>query len=282
MILLDFSQIIISNLMQSLNEIDEINEDFLRHMILNSLRYYNKRFRKKYGDLVICCDVENGMYWRKEIFPHYKYHRKKHKEESELDWDMIFISLNKIKNEIRDFLPYKVIEVNRSEADDIIGVLTKYKHGEECILIVSGDKDFKQLQRYRNVKQYAPVQKEMMNENDPISYIKEHIMRGDKGDGIPNFLSSEKSFVDGIRQKSIMSKKIDVWMNQKPELFCDDVMLKRYKTNQKLIDLTFIPEDIQLDILNVYDNIKTGNTLTMRRYFIKNRLRYLFERIGEF
>lgn len=281
MILVDFSQVIISNLMVSVKQIDKVDEDFLRHMILNSLRYYRTKFSKKYGKkFVICCDSRH--YWRKDIFPYYKAGRKKGREESGLDWNEIFASLNKIKAEIKEHSPYVVIEVDGGEADDVIGVMAKTFNMAGPILIVSGDKDFKQLQKYKGVDQYSPVQKKFIKEKDPELYLKEHIMRGDGGDGIPNFISPANSMVEGIRQKSLMKKKLDVWVTQNPQLFCDDFMLHRYKENEKLVDLAFTPDAICAKIVAEYEKGAFGNKTKLLSYFMKNQMRYLIDKIEEF
>ena len=202
MILVDLNQVAISNLMVSLNSYGkgtEVNEDLVRHMVLNSLRSYRVKFNEEYGELVICCD--NRKYWRKEIFPFYKASRKKYRENSDYDWTLIFETINKIRDELKEVFPYKVIDVLGAEADDIISVLTNnYATGwlsEEKILIISGDKDFMQLQKYKSVSQYAPVLKKFLRTKNPDRFLKEHILRGDPGDGIPNFLSPDNSFVLG-------------------------------------------------------------------------------------
>jgi len=285
-ILVDFSQVTISNLMVQIGEItpNELNEDLLRHMIFNSLRFYKKRFGKKFGDIIICCDSRRDGYWRKQVFEHYKANRKKHSDsDSEIDWDMVYSALNKIKSEVKEYSPYRVIEVNGAEGDDVIGVIARYKWMIGPILIVSGDKDFRQLQTYKGVQQYSPVQKIMLVEKRPKTYLKEHIMRGDKGDGIPNFLSEEDTFVsDGKRQKSIFKKKLLDWLNQDPESFCDEAMFERYKLNQKLIDLTFTPKQMCVTILSEYDKKARGSTSSLLSFFMKNQMVYLLDKIEEF
>jgi len=281
MILVDFSQVIISNLMQSIKQIDKVDEDFLRHMIFNSIRYYKSKFKNKYGEkVVICCDSRH--YWRKDVFPHYKASRKKGREDSGLDWNEIFGILNQVKAGMKEHSPYIVLEVDGCEADDIIGVLAKTQHTEGPIMIVSGDKDFKQLQRFKNVSQFSPVMKKMLVEKNPKRYLIEHIMRGDGGDGIPNFLSPADSFVTGTRQKALAKKKVDKWVEQNPTMFCNDFMLHRYKENEKLVDLAFTPDRYRDIILTEYGNGAIGNKGKLLSYFMKNGMRYLIDKIEEF
>jgi 5'-3' exonuclease len=203
MILIDLNQVLISNLMQQIgsNPKVKLDEGLIRHMVLNSLRSYSKQFRSKYGEIVIACDSKK--YWRRDVFPFYKAHRKKDREKSEFDWHLIFETLNKIRDELKANFPYRVIEVEGAEADDVIGVITARSALDQDILILSSDKDFVQLQKYPNVSQYSPILKRFVKTEDPHQYIREHIIRGDKGDGIPNFLSPDNTFVIGERQKVI-------------------------------------------------------------------------------
>lgn len=283
MIIVDLSQVMISNLMMQLGNHTntEVEEDLLRHMILNSIRSYNMKFKDEYGEMIIACD--DRKFWRRDIFPYYKANRKKSREKSELNWTQIFDALHKIRDELKTFFPYRVVQVDGAEADDVIGALVmKYGDTNEKILVLSGDKDFVQLQRYNNVKQYDPVQKKFRTTNDPDRFIKEHIMRGDTGDGIPNFLSSDNCLVVGERQKPVASKKMDVWVNQKPEEFCDERMLRGYRRNQQLVDLTFIPQNIQDDILVEYEAQAGKDRKNLFNYFIEKKLKNLIESINEF
>lgn len=283
MILIDLNQVLISNLMQQIgsNPKMKLDEPLIRHMVLNSLRSYAKQFKSKYGDIVVACDSKK--YWRRDIFPFYKAHRKSDREKSEFDWHLIFQTLNKIRDELKENFPYKVIEVEGAEADDVIGVLTARLAAHEEILILSSDKDFVQLQKYQNVVQYSPILKRFVKTEDPLEYIKEHIIRGDRGDGIPNFLSPDNTFVAGERQKVISSKKLKEWINSSADEFCTtDIMLRGYKRNQMLVDLDYIPEVIKEQIVKAYDVPKTGSRQKMLNYFIENRLKNLIECLDEF
>ena len=202
MILVDLNQVMISNLMAQIGRDSDISEDLVRHMILNSIRSYNNKFKEEFGDIVICCDSRH--YWRREIFPNYKWGRKQHRAGDTLDWDLIFSVFNKVRDEMKEHMPWKVVDVYGAEADDIIATLTK--NNNEEILILSGDKDFIQLQKYGNVKQYAPIQKKWVNGVDPKRYIKEHILKGDRGDSIPNFLSPDDTFINNIRQNQLVRR----------------------------------------------------------------------------
>ena len=283
MILVDLNQIAISNLMVSINTYNknqEVNEDLLRHMVLNSLRAYKMKFGEKYGDLVICCDGRH--YWRRDIFPFYKAGRKKDRAASTLDWTLIFETLNKIRDEIKEYFPYIVLDVNRAEADDIIAVLVQHVCPVENKLILSGDKDFMQLQQYSNVDQFAPVQKKFLRTDSPQDFLKEHIIRGDRGDGIPNCLSSDDVLVRGERQKSISKKKLSGWMASDPNDWNDSNQLRGYRRNEQLIDLEFVPQDLKEEILSQYTNAVSGDRSKLFNYFVKFKLKNLMEDIQEF
>ena len=287
MILVDLNQVMISNLMMQIgSKKASVEEDLVRHMVLNSLRLYRKKFGEKYGELVICCDDKN--YWRRDFFPYYKAHRKKDRAESGLDWHMIFEVFNGIRDDLKEKFPYKVIQVDRAEADDVIASLCHeygdlgVTNGSDPILILSSDKDFVQLQKYANVEQYSPMQKKFINCSNPARYIHEHILRGDRGDGVPNFLSADDVFVIGKRQKPLSTKKIDAWNGMSPNDFCSDEMLRGYKRNQQLVDLDFVPDHIQEEVIDIFDNYKLNGRDKMFNYFVQKRLRNLMEVIQEF
>ena len=283
MIIMDLSQVMISNLMVQLGNHTnaELEEDLLRHMILNSIRSYNKKFKDEFGEMIIAADASNN--WRREIFPYYKANRRKAREKSEINWTMVFETLNKVRNEIKDNFPYRVIHVDGAEADDVIGTLVQtYGDTSEKILILSGDKDFVQLQSYMNVKQFDPVQKKWRTTNDPDTFVKEHIMRGDVGDGIPNFLSADNTFVVGSRQKPLSKKKMDNWIRMNPHDFCDEAMLRGYLRNQQLVDLKFIPIHIKDSIMLQYNEQANKGREKLFNYFIEKRLKNLMETINDF
>ena len=283
MIIVDLSQVMISNLMVQLGNHTntELEEDLLRHMILNSIRSYNQKFKNEYGEMIIACDAGNN--WRRQIFPYYKANRRKNREKSELNWTHIFDVLGKVREELKEYFPYRVIQIDGAEADDIIGTLVdKFGNTSEKILIMSGDKDFVQLQRFMNVKQYDPVQKKWRTTNDPDRFVKEHIMRGDTGDGVPNFLSADNTFVVGARQKPLSQKKMDAWINMDPREFCDENMLRGYLRNQQLVDLNFIPENLRSQIVDEYEAQAGKGRSKLFNYFIEKRLKNLLESINEF
>ena len=290
MILIDFTQIAIGSLMVAINRSGE-NADLtlVRHLILNGLRYYRTRFSEKYGELIVCCDSKH--YWRRDYFPNYKANRKKDREATGHDWNEIFSHLNQIRDELKENFPYKVIDVYGSEADDIIAILIKQVHDDPDNIIISSDKDFIQLHGPQ-VDQYSPVSKKFVEDKDPVNYLREHILKGDRSDGVPNILSPDDTFTEGKRQKPMRkttlatlteamdkSEVVDLYNLAKcPK----DTWIRNWQRNETLINLDKIPTDIQDKILLEFENVKVKDRSGLFDYFIKNRLNSLIENIGDF
>jgi len=292
MILVDLNQVLLSGLMAQISNGKKsmygktftLDESLIRHMVLMILKTHLKNFRKDYGEVVLCCD--NRKYWRKEFFPFYKAGRKKTREKSDLDWHMIFDMLAKFKQELKENFPYKVVDVEGAEADDIIGTLVPRHIMSENILIISSDGDFPQLQMYNGrssftVKQYNPAQKKFIVSESPLDELKEKIIRGDKGDGIPNVLSASDCFVRDVRQTPISKSKLDKLMEKDYGEWEDENARIGFSRNQTLIDLRHIPGDIKDKIINTYEETipVKGKILD---YFIANKLKSLIEVIEEF
>ena len=283
MILLDFSNIIVGSIMvaHKIPNEERTSEDFIRHLVLNSVRNYRTKYKAKFGEIVVCTD--NMSSWRKDEYKYYKAHRKIKREKQDkegMDWSALFQTINKIILEIDEFFPYKVVSVPHAEGDDVIAVLAALER--EKSIIISSDKDFTQLQKYKSIKQYSPIQKKMLSVSDPYKYLKEHIIRGDKGDGIPNILSADDCIVEGVRQKPISKKKVELWMKAKPEDFCKNGMTEKWERNRKLIDFDCIPSEIVKAIVSEFDKEKTPKQDQLLNYFISKRLKYLMEHIGDF
>ena len=281
MILVDFNQVCISNLMAQIGNHTElaVEENLVRHMILNSLRLYKQKFGRIYGDIVIASDDRN--YWRKSLFPYYKASRKKMREESDLDWSSLFEILNKIRQEIKDNLPFIVVHVESAEADDIIATIVK--ETTEDVLILSADKDFIQLHNSK-VIQFDPIRKKNIKVERPDLYLKELVIRGDSGDGVPNAMSPDNSLVDGIRQKKIMKTSIEKWTALSWDQLLEVPELKTgIQRNKKLIDLSEIPKNISDAIIEQYNNLVIQPKKTnIINYFQQHKLSSLMENANDF
>lgn len=284
MILLDLSQVMISNIMVQVGQhTDAIQPDLVRHMVINTIRSLKTKFGKEYGELIVACD--DRKYWRREYFPPYKGNRKADREKSNIDWHALFDTLNVIKQELKDNFPYRVIQVEGAEADDVIGTICM-KFGSELnndnkILILSGDKDFVQLQVYGNITQYDPIRKKDLSTSDPYKFQQHLILSGDRGDGVPNVLSPDNCIIEGLRQKPLRETKIEELLKADFEGLPADIK-RNWKRNTMLIDLTCIPEHIQTAILQEYESQANKPRDKMFNYFIQHKMKLLMESIGDF
>ena len=255
------------------------NMEMVRSMVLNSLRGFNLKFRDEYGKMVLCSDAANP--WRRKVFPNYKHGRRKGRTDSDTDWDNIFAIMAEIKKELVDNFPYAVMHVEHAEADDIIATLIKQRE-EDKYLIVSGDKDFIQLHHYGDVYQFSPILKGYIGEQeDPIQFLHEQIIKGDRSDGVPNILSDDDIFLRDERQKPINKKRLAEWSDT------DNIPLgsetrKYFERNKKLIDLSMIPKEISESIINRYKDCKDNDRSLLLQYFIDNKLKALIENINDF
>jgi len=281
MILIDLNQVLLSGLMAQIagQKNLKIEEGLIRHLVLNILRTQIKQFRQEYGEVVLCCD--NRTYWRKSFFPYYKAGRKKAREKSDLDWHLIFNILGNLKQELKENFPYKVIDVDGAEADDIIGTLSVRHSGTEKVLILSSDGDFIQLQKYKNVKQYNPATKKFIVSTNPTSDLKEKIIQGDRGDGIPNIFSPDNCFVLEQRQKPITKVKLSQLLNENSENYEEEIK-RGFIRNKTLIDLEMTPKEIQVSIIKAFDNYKPSPKSQLINYFMEKKLKNLMDVIEEF
>jgi hypothetical protein len=285
MVLIDFNQVILASLFAGIgnhHNID-VDENLVRHMFLNSLRYNRKKFHEEFGELVICADGKNS--WRREVYPYYKAARRKSREESELDWNELFRIINLIRDELKEYFPYKVLHLDHCEADDIIGAIvheygTELNIGTEQFLILSGDKDYIQLHRYANVKQYDPVRKKWIQNSNPDKYLMEHILKGDVGDGVPNILSPDNCIAVGERQKPMTAKRLELYSKGTDEM--DSITLTRFYRNKTMIDLSEIPEKYQTQILEEYAKEKDTNRSQLFNFFMQRKLKNLITDIQDF
>ena len=289
MILIDFNQIAIGGLMTQIQRTgDPVDYRLVCHVVFNTIRYYRQKFKDKYGEVIICCDSRH--YWRRDYFPNYKINRKKDRAASDYDWPEIFSILNRVKDELKDNFPYKVLEVYGAEADDIIAIVLKERK-EPISIIISSDKDFIQLHT-DSVDQFSPVSKRMINGTDPKKYIREHIIKGDRSDGVPNILSPDDTFVTEKRQKPIRKTVIQELVEQMDKsdplklhtlIKCPkDTWIRNWQRNETLIDLKKIPDELKNDIVMQFDRAVCGKRDKLFNYFVTNKLQNLMENIGDF
>ena len=189
-----------------------------------------------------------------------------------------------MRDDLTNHFPYKVVYVEGAEADDIIGVLVHH-YKEVPTLILSSDKDFMQLHIENGIDQWSPLQKKFLKGN-PQDSLYEKVIKGDTGDGVPNILSSDDTFVtENKRQKPITQKKLDAWKDSYiTETFDDwtEDMYRNYCRNKSMVDLHETPESIRINIITNYESQELVSRADLLNYFVSKRLKNLMEHIEEF
>jgi hypothetical protein len=297
MILVDYSQVALAAILTFQRELkgDEAEvKNLIRHVTLSTLKSYKKKYGKEYGEMVICCD--GRKYWRKEYFEYYKASRKKNRDSSDLDWKLIFDTLSEMREDLRTHFPYRVIHVDRAEADDVIAVMAKFLQENfliqeglveesQKILILSSDKDFKQLQLYPTVKQWSPMQKKYItaSKQEIRDFMIEHIVKGDAGDGIPNIFSKDDVFVVGERQKVCSAKRLEEFIQNGVAACRNDEERRNWQRNCILVAFENIPSDVSEDIIKAYlNNTPNNDKMKIMNYLMENRCRLLLDEIEDF
>ena len=293
MILVDYSGSIFAAISVELNRNMGMKTDidFLRHLVLKQLKSYHRKFHEDYGEMVVCLDCRTGN-WRKELFPAYKHQRKQKRIDSGIDWDKIFKDVNTITEEFKKELPYKFVYVDNLEADDIIAILTKLapEISEQDmlggmkypVLIVSNDKDYKQLHKYPYVKQYFPKKQSIGREENPEFALQELIIHGDKSDGIPNIRSDKNIFMEeGRRQTSISTEFMRRFLKEGTE-YLSTFEKERYEFNKMLISFDEIPSKYEQEVISEYQKEKKFNRFNLMQYFARHRLNELIKCLEDF
>ena len=278
MILLDFSSVAMSAVMVQIKEYKD-KPDMVRHTIYNIIRKYNLMFREEYGEMVVC--VDSKINWRRKYFPEYKAVRRQQRKNDKHDWKAIFEIFYQTKEEMKDHSPFRVIEVEGCEADDVIGTICEYDKSGKPTVIVSPDKDFIQLQRYPNISQYSNLQKKWVKPDvDPLIDLNEKVMKGDTGDGVPNVLTEDQTLMKGERQTPLSRKKLEALLED-PEALGTSIA-RRVIRNRTLIDLQRTPQEYKDQIITKLTEPHEGSIMTLMTLFTKNRMRLMLESLNDF
>lgn len=288
MIIYDFSNIVIGAAMSYFQSTrQQIDLNLLRHIALNCIISDKSRHDSYVGNLGVVLAFDSRHYWRKDVFKHYKGTRKKGRDKSDFDFNTFYGHFNTLKEEFSQSLPYKCVEVDKAEADDIIAVLAKTYVSEENICIVASDKDMLQVQKYSSfpwsIFQYSPKVKKFITPESKELTLYSHIIGGDSIDGIPNIWSDEDTYVtDGKRCKQFSSKTkqlVDTFVSDEDlyKVLVTDELKKRYEINKTLIDLDCIPQDLQYKILETFKETKSNNK-TVFDYLVKHKLTQILKR----
>ena len=284
-LLIDLSQIAMSIVSETFNPRDIITEIDVETVIFNTIRTNVRRFKDKYPDIVICIDSKE-KYWRCDYSYYYKGTRKANRSKTGLDYETIFAGLANTIESLRKFFPYKVIEVSRIEADDIIGYLSKSLCQTRPVMIVSADGDFTQLHN-KNVKQYSPILKKQIGHkhgsgrNDLLMKI----IKGDRKDCVSNIKSASDHLLvnanNSINQTAIRAKWLEECMAD-PESVCTPEEYKRFKENEKLLNLKLTPEEYTVKIQEEYQKMPKGNKPAIYNFFMRKSMIYLIDKVDEF
>jgi len=262
--------------------VDDFQEqpELVRHQIFNIIRQYNEKFRDEFGEMIIAMDHTNV--WRKKTFPQYKANRKKQRKESKHDWNAIFTMMNNVREEVEEYSPYRCVRIEGCEADDVIATIIEAKKDPSPSVIVSPDKDFVQLQKYPNVKQFSNIQKKWIEPDvDPITDLEVKVLKGDMGDGIPNVMSEDDVLVEeGARQTPLRKAKMDMLM-QDPEALGTSIA-RRIIRNRDMIDLSRCPDYLKQEILEAFAAPAKGSVNRLMTLFTKNHMKLLIESLQDF
>lgn len=299
MIAIDYSGVAIAAITgfkEDLKKDEAHVEDLIRHVVLSTIKGYKKKFSREYGNEIVIA-VDSAPYWRKEIFPHYKAGRKKAKEESDIPWKLIYKYMDLILQEIREYFPWKVIAVPGAEADDVMAVMAMYVaidnaktdlldvgNSTEKTLIISSDKDSRQLMTDPNIRVWSPYTQTFAKiETTAKMYLRELILTGDRSDGIANVWSPSDSFVTDTRQKPATQKKMQPLLEAVNMLdVADEEVKKRIIENTRLISFSFIPKRIKDAIIDAYQVQPSGTKMKIFKYLASKNMKRMLDEVDQF
>lgn len=211
-----------------------ITEDYIqyyKHLVFNSIQYIKNKFK---GDIVLALDSKNN--WRKDLYPEYKANRTKSKDDSDINFDEFFAEVDKVTDVIRESFPFKVVKVDKAEADDIAGVISSVYGNEREIILITSDHDWSQaLSHGKHIKLYDPIKKEFTELSDFENEIIEtplgemsrftliHGLIGDSGDNVPSITGQtefSESFKSYLKENEIYTECVSEFnkMSIKDEL----------------------------------------------------------------
>lgn len=269
--------------------------DLVIFRIVDEFVDFAQKYKSTYGDFIICLDDHSKPYWRKEVYPEYKASRKREREESEVNYNEVFKHIDYLVRVLKNFTNFKVIGVPGTEADDIIGLLTRKFARFEKVLILSPDKDFKQLHKLGDIRQYSSITNKWVVPEDVDGWMMEHVVLGDSTDNVPRIVDftnfteefkkhlkdkgqtiSENEFYDADyqTQQNIISgfegevfvrprfgvtgikKAIKEFGSLDAWLDSNPILRKAYERNKKLVLDSELPARVEAEILAAYTEPK--------------------------
>ena len=177
-----------------------------------------------------------------ELIPSYKGNRKSRPWEFYTDKKEWTIFRDRFARQLAPIFRGKCVSVSEAEGDDVIYVSTKYYQEKyESIILITRDSDMNQLLGQPNLEIFNHFDDTMVTCHNPSQYLGVKILAGDKSDNI-----------NGI---ALPGKKTQLGEAGATKLFestgnCYALAQKQgwdnqYDRNRKLIDLSFIPTDVQ-------------------------------------
>jgi hypothetical protein len=292
MIIVDFNGVLIAQVATASKELGaDVDLQAVKNYFFRELLNLKKKF-SEYGEVVIACDTPNT--WRKSYFPYYKIKRAETRKAMPFSWELVLEAIAAIQADIEEYFPYKLLKIDKCEADDIIAVVCRhvsgYKDGlalnSTPIMIISSDNDFRQLQVIPKLDQYSAASGKFVVESNPDQYLFEKILKGDAGDCVPNILSEDADIANGIRQSPITKGRIERWteyyVNNNGDLH-EELSAEKFLRNQTLMDLmNCVPKELEVEIINAFETTKPASKLKLQGYFIKNKMKALFEELQNF
>jgi 5'-3' exonuclease len=263
---------------------------YWKHVFLSELKFMVEKHKPT--RFIIVFDSKLGS-WRKNIYPEYKANRKIARELSKVDFKEFFKVSNPFLKDLKDvFCNLEILEFDGIEGDDIIAVLCQ--NFKEKITIISTDKDFHQLQVFKNVKQYEPKKKQMVNVLNPKISLEQKIIGGDENDNIPaivprcgkvkvaNIMSSD--LISNIYDEEYLKEEENVKAIVKKYKINPEEIKKNLQRNTELIDLKFIPKDISEKILKTLrePNTKKFDGRKFMSFLVEHRMGNLVEKMQDY
>lgn len=271
----------------------DINYDMLEYLVFNSIS--SLLFKERVNEVILALDSKS---WRKLIYPNYKADRKKKKEESKINWDEFHNWKHNFLDEVKNNLPFKVLYINKAEADDIIGTLVLNDRLKDCV-IVSMDSDY--LQLCNKCRIYNPIKKEYRTPVNPEKFLFEAAVLGQKKDYISNSRTpldwpdwkKRPPFGEKGLEKLLLNNELDSFLDTEISYFFKNeetqeeysstiLPRKLYELNLKLIDLKCTPNVIKDAILNQYDTYTMdANPNDLYLYFTNKKWNEVLENFNK-
>lgn len=260
------------------------NPEFVSHLVFTNVLYTAQKFGAWTGNPMVMA-LDSKPYWRTKYYadnrlkfaeyknPKFEKYKGNREKDDTIPWDAIYQVYTSVMVSLRDFSDFFVVGVDGAEADDVIAVATKhYSALGQDVIVVSSDKDFKQLNRPPHVKVWDPIKKMFIPTMNIEHWKRVHALMGDKGD---NILAVKPKV--GPKTAEKMAPDLDYHLQTDPEL------RERYEFNRTLTDFDRIPEDITKAIVEKIESQGYNyNAMSLLKAFKEFRLSKVAENVHRF